>query len=154
MTAYFDVNSTSSTDLLVKAVRTHDELATTAADAETDVVAHFSRRYPSSGTFSDAFYAGRGYYAGNGVWVSLLNYLPDAASCTDAGLVLALRRTIADVVTWRLGKRGEALHVESQSALGPGTYKRNRPDFVNPFPPGDWPYRLRNWDIRTPVYVT
>lgn len=154
MTTYFDPSSTDSLNLLPKSTRVHDDLAVVAADAETDVIAQYTRRAPVSTEFVNVFYSGRGYYAGDGVWVALRNYLPDASQCTDASLVLALRRTIADVIAWRLGKRNEALHVESVSQNGPGTFKKVRDEVVNAFPPGNWGYRLELWDIRTPVYST
>lgn len=156
MTAYFVPTATECLSLLVSAVRSHQDLEVIAPDAEADVIAHYTRQ----GTVDllaintlDPYSIGRAYHLGDGVWVGLKNYTPDASSCTDAGLVLALRRTIADVINWRLAKRADAPHLQSVSTQA-GTFKTPRRDAVDPFPPGDWPYRLKRWDLRPVSYAT
>lgn len=160
MTSYFVATSTSDILLVMRSFRSHGDLETVAAEAESDVIGHYTRRWPHAYPYTpfplgwDFFgsgWAGRGFDLGDGAWVMLHNYVPDASSCTDASLVLALKRTIADVVTWRLAKYGTnyLLH-KNQSA--PGQRTDFRDDVREPFPPGEWEFRLKPWDLRDAIY--
>src|SRR5688572_23769853 len=108
MANYFTATDSGHLALIVKAVRDHQALETVAAQAERDVIAHYTHRYPASVPLSSQFSGSPGYLQDNGFTVALQNFVPDSASCTDAGLVLALRDTIADVINWRLSKTGES----------------------------------------------
>lgn len=151
MASYFDPNV--HVTLIPSSLRDHDDLPTVSEQAERDVIAHFTTRYPASQELSSQFAEGPGYLQANGLTVCLQNFNPDSASCTDAGLVLALRDTVADVVKWRLSKTGESPLLTSVGA-NPGASKSFRSDVHHDFPPGGWTRRLGNWDIRVPVYST
>lgn len=151
--AYFNVNDKEHTDLLPAAVRVHPDLALVGADVATDVVEFFTKHMPATSGHYTGFYSGEAYNAGNSTYVFLRGYNPDSTVVTDSALVTALRRTIADVIAWRLGKRNEALHLASVTTqLGVG--KQFKDDIIHPFPPGAWWYRLRRWDCRPVQYST
>lgn len=151
MTTFFDPTSTADLALVVKTFRDHPDMPVIALDAETDVVGYYTRRFPGAQDFNNNYYSNGGYSLGNGVWVSLLGFNPDASQVTDAGLVYALKVTIAKVIQWRLSKVGENEALQHvTTALGVG--KDRVAEWNHQFPPGDWDYRLLRWDLRLPVY--
>lgn len=152
MTAFFDATNTADTALVVRPLRTHDELVTVAAQAERDVIGIYTRRGAPVADFVNNFYTGRGYHKGNGVWVAIEGFDPDASAVTNADLVRALKDTIADVITWRLRKMGENPVFESVSTAI-GISKTTRDSINDPFPPGEWDFRLKPYDLRQPVYT-
>jgi len=151
MASYFDPNT--HVTLIPSALRGHADLPTVAEQAERDVIGHFTHRYPANTELSTQFATGPGYLQANGLTVCLQHFDPNPASCTDAGLVLALRDTIAEVVTWRLSKTGESAILSSVGGVN-AAQKTFRSDAHHIFPPGPWTARLANWDISVPVYVT
>jgi hypothetical protein len=152
MTAYFVATNPDHTALLLAGIRAHPDLATIAAQVESDVVEYFTRRYPTANDYANEFYVGRGYALGNGVYVGLLGYDPDASKVTDTALVTNLRQTIADVLTWRLSKTDLNPALASAStAIGVSKQAREEARFA--FPPGHWDWRLRRWNIVAPVYT-
>jgi hypothetical protein len=151
--AYFDAQSTADLALVVKDVRSYPDLSVTAAQAEWDVIEHFTRQFPAAVDHVNNFYVGRGYHRGNGVYVALEGFNPDASAvdAAYADLVTALKWTIADVISWRLSKYSEPPHVDSISTKGGSSksFSKAREEW---FPPGQWDARLKRWDIRLPVY--
>lgn len=150
MTSYFTHTATADTVLLIKSFRAHDDLAVIAASAERDVISHFTRRYPAFDNYATTGFIGRAYHKGNGVWVALDGFNPDASQVTDADFVIALRETIADVINWRLSKAGENIALQSSGTAG--TRRQPRDDIHQPFPPGNWTWRLKVWDRLMPLY--
>src|SRR5574337_1144772 len=149
MTTYSAGSTSTSADLLLIPVtyRAAEDLPTIAAVAEADVVERFTQHEPPRSQLTSEFYVTPGWSLGQGDYVALRNFNPDASSCTDAGLVLALKRTIAEVITWRAAKLDEnpALGTVTTQA---GQVKTKSARFNDPFPPGDWLFRLRRWDLR------
>jgi len=154
VTAYFNATSTADLTLVVKDVRSYPDLSVVATQAEWDVIEHFTRQFPAAVDHVNNFYVGRGYHRGNGVYVALEGFDPDASAVAAAyaDLVTALKWTIADVISWRLSKYSEAPHVDSISTKG-GSSKTFSSSKDERFPPGQWDARLKRWDIRLVVYT-
>lgn len=152
MTTFFNATNTGDLSLIVTAFRSHPDLPVVATDAEIDVIGHYTRRFPGAQDFNNNYYSNGGFSLGNGVWVSLLGYNPDASQVTDTALVYALKMTIAKVIQWRLSKVGENEALQRvTTAIGVG--KERVKEWHNQFPAGDWDYRLTRWDLRLPVYT-
>jgi hypothetical protein len=152
--AFFNATSTAHLALIAKPVRSHDDLATVAAQVERDVIAHYTQRHPGAQSYSSHFYLGRGYHKGNGFYVLLEGFNPDSDAVTDTDLKQALIDTIADVITWRLAKRGEAgaMGILDSISTAIGVSKSFDDDAKEPFPPGQWDFRLQDWQIVDPVF--
>ena len=151
MTTFFDATSTAHLSLIVRAMRTHIDLPVVAEQAESDVIEQYTLRRTPAEDYSTNFYLGRGYSLGNGVYICLEGFNPDAAAVTDASLVKALRWTIADVISWRLTQYAENPQLSSSGHQA--SAKAFREDAFDRFPPKDWDWRLRRWDLRPPQYV-
>lgn len=151
MTAFFVVTDTACAALITRVVRDHDDIASVAADAEADVIGHYTRQYPSA-EYVNQFYVGAGYNKGNDVYVALRGFNPDADLVTDLELKRALQRTIAEVINWRLVRYGENPLLSSVSTAI-GVSKSYRADASSMFPPTLWSRRLKEWDLRAPVVV-
>lgn len=151
MASFFDATATAHLALVTRSLRSHQDLAVEAARAERDVIAVYTLRATPMEAYSTQFYAGRGYAKGNGVYVCLEGFDPDADNVTDTELKEALRDSIVDVLNWRLAKYGE-----SPLLLGIGTAigvsKGFRED-ANRQWPVDWDWRLGRWDLRPPQTV-
>lgn len=152
MTTYFDSTNTAHLLLIVHSVRAHKDIATVAEQSEYDVIEHFTRHYPAAVDYVNNFYVGQGYHKGNGVYVALEGFNPDAdaVDAAYADLVTALRYTIADVINWRLSKYGESPLLESISTAQ-GVGKTFREEMKQDFPP-DWARRLKRHEIKLPIY--
>jgi hypothetical protein len=150
---YFDATSTADKALIVASLRGHADLPTVAEQAEWDVIEHFTRQFPAAVDHVNNFYVGRGYHRGNGVYVALEGFQPDADAVESAyqELKTALKWTIADVISWRLSKYGESPIVSSISPQN-GPSKSFRDEVKSDFPPGQWERRVKRWDIRLTVY--
>lgn len=152
MTTYFDANNTAHLALVVRDSRGNRDLATVAEQSEYDVIEHFTRHYPAATDYVDNFYVGQGYHKGNGVYVALEGFNPDASAVATAyaDLVTALRYTIADVISWRLSKYGESPLVSAvNTAQGVGKTFKN--EAMGDFPPY-FERRLKRHEIKLPVY--
>jgi hypothetical protein len=164
VTTYFVATATADVALVPKALRGHDDLETIATQAERDVVEQFTRQGPpdtgnaswtwgwGSTTWDWSSSIAQGYNKGNGFWVHLAGYTPDADDCEDVDLKAALKDTIAAVIAWRLARTAENAMVFTSVSTQAGLNKTFRDDVNSPFPPGDWAFRLKRWDRRLPVY--
>lgn len=152
MATFFTATSTSDVLLIVRSLRTHIDLTTIAMQAESDVIEHYTLRQAPMDEYATQFYTGRGYHKGNGMYVHLLGFDPDASVVTDSDLVTALKWTIADVINWRLTQYNENPLVTSEGAPR-GTNKAFHEQAFDKFPPKDWDSRLRRWDIRPASYT-
>ncbi len=153
--SYFSATATADLALITLALREHPDLPAIAAGAEADVIEHFTQYGAPGARSSDNFTYGSGYHLGNGYYVALRQYNPDPAvtTLTEPDLVTALKRVIATVVQWRLSKTGENEALQRvTTALGVG--KERVSGFASQFPPTQWEYPLKRWDIRDPVFVT
>lgn len=153
MATFFNATSTSDLSLIVRTVRAHQDLAIVATQVESDVIEQYTLRQNPSDDYTTQFYTGRGFAKGNGMYVHLLGFDPDASLVTDTDLVQALKWTIADVVSWRLIQYNENPMLLGEGAPR-GTSKSFNENAFDKFPPKDWDYRLRRWDLRPPLYTT
>lgn len=152
--------------LLPPAARTNADLANVAADAEKDVIGHYTAR--AHYTWFTARLGFAPYFAHTGLvrssegtpelvneslslYVYLRGYKKDAAdAAVDPDLKDALKREIAGVIAWRINQRDVNL-LTSSEADGHGKSVSLRPDANAVFPPG-FGRRLQPFDIREPVW--
>lgn len=151
MATYFD--SAADKNLLRPASRTNVDLANVAAEAEKDVIEHYSDRahytlytarhcLPQSGELVNEDL---------GLYVFLRGYKVDAAHAdVDPDLKDALKREIAAVIDWRIMQRDVNTLTTSESD-GAGKSVSLRPGAEHVFPPG-FGRRLRRFDTREPVW--
>lgn len=166
MTSYFD--TTNDKTLLPPAYRNHAELANVAVLAESDVIGYFTEDPPywlyttqlglqgfldaSSGTGEDVTNLSAPASAiVPQLRVYLRGYKVDASHANvDPNLKLALKRTIAEVIAWRLNQ-WTVIEAGMQSVSGQegGVPKSKsfRPGAEEAFPP-DWTRRLYPYDSR------
>ena len=152
MASYFNATNTAHLALLTRSVRAHQDLATEAAKAERDVIMFYTLRQAPYEMYTSQFTLSRGYPKGNGVYVCLEGFDPDADVVDDEELVVALRDTIADVLAWRLTKYAESPLLGSVSTAV-GSSKTFLENATADFPPRDWCWRLQRWDLRPPLYT-
>lgn len=165
MATYFDATEGSediATYLPEKYVTTRPtNLAAVASEAESDVIGRYTAplRALSSAAWdllaavpvtSDAATTRVYTDLGDGTAVFLRGYTEDADDCTDAALVIALKRAIASAIVWKLGQEGRDLAASSQSttASGARTWQAGHdaplPKHVERF--------LARWDTREPCW--
>ena len=147
MSAFFDATATADLALVTTTFRANADLVTLAAVTELDVIEQFTRPEPPRSSFNSEFFLSQGYALGQGDYVALRGFNPDADLVTDSGLKLALKYTIVDVLVWRLAKTDENPALQTVTTAQ-GQVRVKSQGFHEPFPPGDWSYRLRRWDLR------
>ena len=170
MTTYFD--TTADKLMLPPSVRNHTELANVAALVEADVLAYFTDDPPYflytnqlglQGFFDASWGVGEDITnqgaPANAIVPQIRVYLrgykqnpSDAA--VDPNLKLALKRTIAEVITWRINQ-WTAIEPGVQSSAGQegGAPKSKsfRPGAEDAFPP-DWIRWLYPYDSRKLIW--
>lgn len=153
MATYFD-SAGNDKLLLPPAVRTNTDLVNVAAEAERDVIEHYTARAPYLlYTARQASSEGvpEQVNASLGLYVYLRGYKVDANdAATDADLKAALKREIASVIEFRIKQRDVNLLTTSESD-GAGKSVSLRSDANATFPPG-FGRRLRRFDVREPVW--
>jgi hypothetical protein len=110
-----------------------------ASQAEADVIGRYTAvlapgRLQDLPTDAVTTQTGRTYTSlGDGTAVYLRGYTEDAADCTDAALVVAMKRAIADAIVWKLTRRRatrrRARSTTQRQGSGPGcraTTRRSR----------------------------
>ena len=150
---YFDTTDDDHKAMLPPGIRDDGDLADVAADAEADVIDHFTEG-PEGNARPLRYVAGRDRTEltdadgdGIGLYVYLMGYAADPASA-EQNLVAAMRRTIAEVIRWRMAQRKKAPLKASESGDA-GTFSgfSFRGDSERPFPPNAF-RRLRKYDTR------
>jgi hypothetical protein len=153
VTAYFDA-SQGSADLgrVAESFRTHPDVPRVAADVEADVIERFTQAFPVLTQWVPPIWAD-GIPAvtdlGDGRGVFLKSYTVDAQACTDPAFVLAMKRTIADAITWRMYQE-QRNPAEEAKAMGGASVQFSR-DQSEPLP-RHWDRWLRNFDTREPAW--
>lgn len=154
MATYFDSTAPADKNLLRPGSRTNTDLANVAAEAEKDVIEHYTRAGRSAVYTSRAVWQDGSPVLVNatlGLYVFLAGYREDAAdAAVDADLKDALRREIAGVIDWRIMQRDVNTLAMSESD-GTGKSVSLRGDANAVFPPG-FGRRLRNFDLREPTW--
>jgi hypothetical protein len=150
---YFDSTGTDKL-LLVPAVRTNADLVNVAAEAEKDVIAHYTARaHYLLNTVRLGSMEGTPELVNSslGLYVFLRGYKVDANdAAVDTDLKAALKREIASVIEWRIRQR-DVNTLTTSEADGAGKSVSLRADANAVFPPG-FGRRLRPFDIREPVW--
>lgn len=147
MASYFNV--ADDADLVSPDVRSSQDLQTVAEQAEKDVIRFYTRKEPGDASgWRTTFPEGTEVNAALGLHVYLLGYETDADDeDTDDDLKDALKRTIADVTSWRLQQNKLGFNVLAKSDGLGGQNRRGREfraDALDKFPPG-WNWRLRSF---------
>jgi hypothetical protein len=149
---YFDSTQATDKNLLPPEFRSAADLANVAADVEKDVIGHYTEHgrdtlFRASRDFSQP---GEQVNENLSLWVRLRGYKADAAHAdVDPDLRDALKRTIADVITWRLRQHNADPLMASESS--DQRSKTWRDSAVYTFP-RSWDRRLRNFDLTEPVW--
>lgn len=153
MANYFVV--ASDTGLLPPAIRTNADLANVAAEAEKDVIEHYTDRVRPTwytarvNTVSEN--VGELVNSSLGLYVYLRGYKKDANdAAVDADLKDALKREIAGVIAWRLAKR-DVNTLTLSEADGSGKSLSLHQSVMSDFPPG-FGKKLRRFDTREPAW--
>jgi hypothetical protein len=152
MANFFNSASQSDKDLLHKSVRDHDELELLVDKVEHEIIDAFKQRDMQSLSTYEAFFEYEfGRDPSKDIKVRLSGYDEDDPASSDSGLKEALRRTIADVVSWALRNYDNSHNVRSiQQGQRSVTYATVIPSWRD-WPSG-WDNMLHNYDARISTY--
>ena len=157
---YLDTANEEHLKLLPENVRGDGDLANIAAEAEADVIDHYTTRGDDAAPVSDPpYHATREATEltdaegdGIGVYVYLRGYDPDPDQA-EQNLAGAIRRGVAAVIRWRMKQWDkDPLHASEAGDAGTFSGFSYRRDAENPFPPGFSRY-LCNFDTRRALEV-
>lgn len=152
MADFFDISETSDTNLLHSEVRTHSELQNVVEKVEWEIIDRFSEREGGSlGNYSEFFAYENGSNPNAEIKVRLIGYDEDTPANSETGLKEALRRTIADVVSWVLRSYDNSEGVNSISQGNrSATFNFTSPSWRD-WPEG-WKNKLSNYDVKVVQY--
>lgn len=162
MTNYFDVTLDTDLALVPSSYRQATNLALLASEAESDILAYYTTLLePASfAPLSQLLEWGQLWVVPSpvGQYVSLLDgrgvflnqYTVDASLCASVALKLAMRKTIARVLVWRLNQETRDTSTQLESVVG-RTFKNYVADHDAPFP-RHWDRDLRQFDTRIPAW--
>lgn len=169
MASYFDATAPADLQLLPQYMQSDSELAYIASQVEADVISMYTERAPYY------LYTARQEYLRNGLVstetvgedisaqnaptgaitpqlrVYLKGYKADASDAlVDPNLKTALKRTIAEVIRWRIvqWKREQGLMSSSDSE---GTSRSYGPQSSDPFPP-NWNRYLKPFESGEAIF--
>lgn len=151
MATYFD--SAADKNLLPPEQRGYADLANLAAEVEKDCIEQYTVRADSGWYTAPSLVGQGGEPVGAStlqLYVMLKGYKVDSAHAdVDADLKDALKRTVADVITWRIERRlrGQALSGTSVQGVS-----RAYIEAASGLWPRGWDRRLRRFDLRTPAW--
>ena len=172
MTSYFDPTSAADRNLLPPSLRGHQELANAAALSEADVIGYYTQDPPYflytnqiglQGFFDASWGTGEDITNPSAppsaivpqVRVYLRGYKVDASDASvDPNLKLALKRTIAEVLAWKIA---QWTSIEPGVAVSTGTEgntpksKTFRMTAEDRYPP-DWTRWLYPYDSRPIIW--
>lgn len=151
---YFDAEDPAHIALLRENIRDVSELKDVAAAAEYDVIAAWSgTQFVGNTTYGTyTFESTLIRTSPFPIYCYLRNFTTDPEdSQADPMLVDALRRTIAQVIEWRVSqwKKDPVLRLQYANATS-----LNYMDDANAMFPANWRRRLHMWDVRPEVYYT
>ena len=147
---YFNPDDVDDQRLLPAMIRGAQDLAEAAASAEADVLNEFTVAFLPDDNFR-LTYRPATQLAGTNRWVFLRGYTEDPDDpAVDAGLKMALKRAIAEVVRWRLRTWKIDPTVQAQGT-GEGASISYRENTVEPFPLY-WSRWLQAYDTREPAW--
>lgn len=148
MANFFDSGKQADRDLLHSSVRDHAELPYVVNSVEWEIIDYYKQR-PDVPLFFRSGYENLSTL--NEIDVRLIDYKEDDPTGSDADLIEALRRTIADVASWVLRNYDTTQGINSiKQGQRSITYMGNAPSWRD-WPDG-WNHKLRNFDDREAVY--
>lgn len=149
---FFDPSNPSDLSLLHSSVRDHDELYDVADKVEYEVLDRYRQRDMERVSTYEAFFEYEfGRDPNDEIKVRLVGYDAETPEDSEAGLKEALRRTIAEVVSWVLRNYDTQSDVSSiQQGQRSITYSGNAPTWES-FPDG-WDRYLKNYDASIKSY--
>lgn len=153
MATYYDASLQAHKDLLPPEQRAYADLANLATECEKDVIEQFTERARDSIYTAPSLVGEGGEQVGATDmqrYVRLRGYKADSAHAdVDADLKDALKRTIADVLSWRIERRlrGQALSGTSVQGVS-----RAYIEAAAGLWPRGWDRRLRTFDLRIPAW--
>jgi hypothetical protein len=153
MATFFDTTDINDQELLHKDVRLSEELDVMANLAENDVIEFYRQRdMQSLSTYQDFFRYEAGASPLTGIKVRLVGYNEAEPENSHPDLKEALRRTIAEVLSYRLRNYDNQTGIMSQSQGNRSvTFTAGTPASWRDFPHG-WNLYLRNYDARIQGY--
>jgi len=152
MSDFFDTSAQADLDLLHSSVRNNAELDNVVDKVEWQIIDYFSQREGTyRTTYSDFYQYEDGNDPLNEILVRLVGYDQDTPTNSLADLQEALRRTIAEVVSYVLRKYDRQSGVSSvQQGKRSISYMQAATD-PNSWP-DSWKSRLKNFDAKVPTY--
>lgn len=145
MSTFFDTSDITDLNLLHSSIRNNEELDNVVDSVEWELIDSFTQRESLGLSTVDAFFE---YEAGAdptaSLEVRLVGYDPDDPADSEAGLKIALKRTIADIVSWVLRDYNNTQGVQSISQGRRSiTYSGRVPSWR------EWP---DGWDTKLDLY--
>lgn len=153
MSDFFDPTKDADTDLLHSDVRDHTELSKVVDKVEWELINAFSQRdMQGLSTVQAFFHYESGVDPNDEIKVRLTGYDEDTPADSEDGLKEALRRTIAEIVSWVLRnydypQGGVQSKTQGKRSI---SYVRSIPDWRQW--PGGWDRHLKNYDARLQPY--
>lgn len=145
MSDFFNTSDLADINLLHSTVRNHDELDNVVDSVEWEIIDSFTQRESLGLSTVDAFFE---YESGAdptaSLEVRLVGYDSATPANSEAGLKIAIKRTIADIVSWVLREYTNTQGVQSISQGRRSiTYSGTVPSWR------EWP---DGWDIKLSNY--
>lgn len=153
MATFFNTENPNDLALLHADVREATELDRLAEQVEYEVILFYKQRdMQGIATYQDFFRYEAGASPLTGIKVRLVGYNESDPAKSEPDLKEALRRTIAEVLSYQLRNYENANGVASQSQGNRSvTYTSGQPPTWRNFPHG-WNLYLRNFDARIQGY--
>ncbi len=151
MATYFDAKNDNHLKLLPPSLRKAEDVADLATIVEADVIAVYTDPFNNEDfTLRETIRSSE--EQGDFEFVHLAGYKLDADDVdTDPGLLLALRRTIAEVIRWRAAQWKREMGVASESDDRGKNRTYTLDAHSTNFPPG-WDRWLDKFDTREPPW--
>ena len=147
MTTYFTHNTEADLALLPERYRGYSDLENIAAQVEADVISRYTdMNQPWGYTRRSYNPASTEINSDTGLAVFLSEYAADA-SAADTNFADAMRRTIAEVIAWRIRWVNSNPLLEGESTSESGKSRTYRQQAFSAFPP-HWDWRLKPYDTR------
>lgn len=148
MADFFNTSNAEDLNLLHSTIRDHDEIEKVVDKVEWEVINHYKQRPQNRGRIRSGK---ENLGTVNTIEVMLIDFNEETPTDSPAGLKDALRRTIADVVSWILRNYSNDQAVKSKRQGQRSVTFHGVPD-ARQWPSG-WSYRLKNYDDREAVYA-
>lgn len=152
MAVFFDIDNLNDLNLLHKSVREDYEIQNVVDQVEWEIIDSFKQRDMESLTTYESFFRyENGQDPRDDIRVRLVGYDEETPVDSEEGLKEALRRTIADIVSWVLSNYDKPNNVTSRRSGNRSiSYAGTVPTWRD-FPHG-WDKRLHNYNAKIAGY--